>query len=90
MSIILWAAGLGKNWVTSKIGDYIKNAYNDKSFDGQLSSAVEKWVQQHGLEQATSESLFDWYYRDALVEQPFRKELSDTITKKNQIPSEDL
>jgi len=90
MSIILWAAGLGKNWVTSKIGDYIKNAYNDKSFDGQLSSAVEKWVQQHGLEQATSESLFDWYYRDALAEQPFRKELSDTIMKKNQIPSEDL
>lgn len=87
MSVILWASGLAKNWATSKVGNYIADAYNDKSLDGQLSKTVEAWLAQNSFYDTPVEAIFNWYHKEAIPEQPCRKELSDVIMKQNRIPS---
>lgn len=90
MTILLWAAGLAKNWATSKIGKFIFTAYNDESLEGKLSKAVESWLKKNDLNDTLTEAIFSWYHKEAADHQPFRKQLAETVLNENRIPPDAL
>jgi hypothetical protein len=83
MEILLWAIGLGKDYVSSKVSRFIQDVYNDKSLNSQLAAAVDKWLKSESFHNDTVVALFNWQSQETGANQPYRQELAATISAAN-------